>query len=969
MLDNVNLMNKKIVISNELSVVPFFYEESAYSGVKKIADKVRDDVYKVSGKHPEAIYELAKEHENIVLFMTVGKSEILDQMVENKKLDISTIKGKREVFGMFIVEQPTELMKQALVIVGSDKRGTIYGLFHISKLIGVSPLVNWSMVVPEKKTKLILTAKDEIVSKEPSVEYRGFFINDEWPCFGNWCMTRFGGVNAEMYDHVFEVLLRLKGNYLWPAMWASCFAKDGPGLKNAELADEYGVVMGLSHHEPCLRHGEEYSHVRGKDSIYGDAWNFRTNKEGITRFWEDGLKRNGHLENVITIGMRGERDSTIMGEEASLKDNIELLKDAIRTQNQLIKECVNEEIENVPRLLALYKEVEAFFYGDQETEGLKGWEELEDVILLLCDDNHGYLRTVPDEELRKHRGGYGMYYHFDYHGDPVSYEWTNSTYLPQVWEQMTVAYESGIQKLWVVNVGDLGLQEFPLSYFMELAYDYDTWGITAPNSTKEFTSQWMKLQFGSVFSKEKQEELSELMMKFSRINHSRRPEHLGDKIYHPVHFMESKKILQQVNEVMDTCQKFYEVVKGTELEASFYELLYYNIMASMNLHKLWIYTGWNHFLSKRGLLAANHCAKVVEDCMEFDESCRDSLHSQADGSFYGFGMASHIGFTHWNDEEARNPVLHKVLPRKKPYFVAGLATADGYTCGEEWTGKKLVLEDFKNPNINQTEIYVALGSESEISYQVRSDCDWIQFGEGEIAFSDTLSKKECFKLIPVTILRDKMKDLEIGDDSLHVANIEILVPETKGKICIEVLAAKNEDIRSYRVIQAVDFTKKMEPEMTRFQCLEKIGRDSDGMKLFPVLADFSQKSIEKEEIPYLEYEVELPKETNYILRFYMEPVNPLYMDETVKICFSWNGDLFEHAVLPEIYEVGTTREWEQGVLNHVRIKETIIKANKGTNALRFFAKYPGIVLEKIILQEEGSTLPESYLGPNNEWSL
>ena len=254
-------------------------------------------------------------------------------------------------------------------------------------------------------------------------------------------MRHFGGVNAKMYEGVFELLLRLKGNYLWPAMWASCFAEDGPGLESAELADELGVVMGLSHHEPCLRHGEEYSHVRGKDSIYGDAWSFISNKEGITRFWRDGLKRNGHLENVITVGMRGERDSTILGANATLKDNIDLLRDVLKTQEQLIKEEVNEDLTKVPRMLALYKEVEAYYYGDEKTPGLKeGCDELEDVILMLCDDNHGYLRSLPDEKMRRHPGGFGMYYHFDYHGGPISYEWINSTYLPVVYMLTNTIY-------------------------------------------------------------------------------------------------------------------------------------------------------------------------------------------------------------------------------------------------------------------------------------------------------------------------------------------------------------------------------------------------------------------------------------------------------------------------------------------------------------------------------------------------
>lgn len=298
------------------------------------------------------------------------------------------------------------------------------------------------------------------------------------------------------------------------------FSLDGPGLASAQLADEYGIVMGLSHHEPCLRHGEEYSKVRGQDSIYGDAWDFRTNRDGITRFWEDGLRRNGQFENVITMGMRGERDSVLLGDDASLEGNIALLKKVIHTQNELIRKNVCPDLHTVPRMLALYKEVEPFFYGSEDVPGLKEDRELEDVIFLLCDDNHGWLRTLPDEDMRRHPGGYGMYYHFDYHGSPVSYELTNSTWLPQVWEQMTAAYEYGIRRLWIVNVGDLAFQELPLSYFMDLAFDYDTWGISAPDAATGYIRSWIQRQFADSFTAADQEVLLQVIRAYTGMNNN-----------------------------------------------------------------------------------------------------------------------------------------------------------------------------------------------------------------------------------------------------------------------------------------------------------------------------------------------------------------------------------------------------------------------------------------------------------------
>lgn len=465
------------------------------SGRNQSYGKVAHDVELVSGKKPQILVEkeipetLESSGEDwTIIAATKGKSSFLKKLEEAGSAELKELEQKRECYAWIFPEIKNRTKSNLLVIAGSDKRGTIYGLFHLSEMLGVSPFVDWCGLMPPKQEKIELREDMACISKEPSVRYRGFFINDEWPAFGNWCNHNFGGFNAKAYDHVFELLLRLKGNYLWPAMWSARFADDGPGLLNAELADEYGIIMGMSHHEPCLRQGEEYKYLRGKNSVYGDAWNFRTNREGITKFWEDGLKRSGKFENVITVGMRGEADTAIMGKNATLEDNIQLLRDVLKTQKKLIQEHVNPDLTRVPRMIALYKEVEEFFYGDEKTKGLMGAEELEDVILMLCDDNYGNLRTLPTEEMRKHAGGYGMYYHLDYHGWPVSYEWINSSYLPKIWEQMSMAYDFGVRELWMVNVGDIATQEFPLSFFLDMAYDLiagEAGRLTARRSTPE----------------------------------------------------------------------------------------------------------------------------------------------------------------------------------------------------------------------------------------------------------------------------------------------------------------------------------------------------------------------------------------------------------------------------------------------------------------------------------------------------
>lgn len=923
----------RFIIADKNGIADFVHDADAYSGVVKIANKVIEDLYKVSGQKAENKC-LTVANANSVIYGTVGHSAIIKDLAERGKIDLAEITGKREVYGFFLVEKPYENVEWSLVIAGSDKRGTIYGLFHLSEILGVSPFVNWSNVIPAKREVVELTQADNYISKEPSVEYRGFFINDEWPAFGTWCSKHFGGFTAKMYDGVFELLLRLKGNYMWPAMWSSCFAEEGPGLASAELADEYGVVMGLSHHEPCLRHGEEYSHVRGKDSIYGDAWNFQTNPEGIRRFWRDGLKRNGHLENIITIGMRGERDSAIMGDEATLEDNINLLRDVIRNQHQLIREEVNSDLEKVPRLLALYKEVEPYFYGDANTKGLIEDEELKDVIFLLCDDNHGYLRSIPQGKMAEHKGGYGMYYHFDYHGDPVSYEWVNSSYLPCVWEQMTRAYESGIRKLWIVNVGDLALQEFPLNYFMDLAYDYDRYGINHPNETVEYTLDWAKKNFGHSFDEQTISLMAQVITEYSHINHNRRPEHLNERVYAVNKHKEALVMLNRAKSVIEKCEHIKGAC-GEEQLPAFYELIYYNAVASMNLLCMWIYRSFNHYAASKAALVANAFGDKMTECLHRDAELKKEFQSLLDGRWDGFAEARHIGFENWNSEESHNPVCETVWPVDDSRIVVGVSDSDITTTGEDWTKKRLVINEPQN-----AAIYLATASSMPIDYEVSCDADWIKLSTTK----GVLDANNSLAIIDITC------DAAVGNKDAIIrlkyqgGNAEILVKANNNPVvCLE----------------AEHYSRKNENAGGNFVVLKDLARNCSAVKTLPINTNWTV-----EDNLWLEYDLPVKEAGEYVLTLELEPANPARFGEGIELSYAWNdGDVRTMSVLDEGYTPGVTLQWKHEVMNHVRRVNCNVVCKAGVNKLRVYATSSENVLEKVILTHKDVPVDVSYLGP------
>lgn len=937
---------------------PFVVEDEAFSGVKKIAAKVCQDIESVTGILPQIYTEellLDSRRELVVIAGTIGRSSLLESLEKEGKVDFKECRGKREVYQFALVDNPFSNIAKALVIAGSDKRGTVYGLFHISELIGVSAWCYWADVEPKQQKEIIWDEKIEMVSKEPSIKYRGFFINDEWPAFGNWTMEHFGGFTAQMYDKVFELLLRLKGNYLWPAMWTSSFSLDGPDLLNAQLADEYGIVMGNSHHEPCLRHSEEWDKVRGEDSVYGNEWNYYTNKEGLLRYWEDGLKRSGQFENVITIGMRGERDSSMLGEDATLKQNIDLLKDIITRQRELIHTYCGQGEKEPPQMLALYKEVEAYFYGDEQAEGLCDWDGLDGVTCMLCEDNFGNMRTLPTEKRKNRQGGWGMYYHFDYHGGPISYEWVNSTYLPKVWEQMTMAYEFGVRDIWIVNVGDLKFQELPLSFFMDLAYDFDTYGTKAVNQTANYTKAWVQKQF-AVLEKAQQEQIEQIIHDYTKTNHNRKPEALSSHVYHPVHFKETERMLRLAAENEEKAEQLLEVIPEP-VYAPFYEMIYYPAIASFNVLRMQLYAGINELYAKQGRVRANEYARLILECIEKDERLAMKFHSLLDGKWNGMALSHHVGFTNWNDEGCVYPVQHYVKPVKQPRMIVTAATQEDFSTGGDWSARTIYLNDFQHAGITEAELIIANGGRGKLHYEIAC-------GEDCVAFSSRQGEVEVEESVKVSIVRDKLvKPITFLVHS-EGGNVKVVIPIAKMPLHAEPMTFI--PTGDFVAIEAAHYYQKQDTTKGQFLVLEDYGKMQNAWKAFPVTSFFTPGK----DAPSISYRVWVPKAGDYELNVYSAPGNPLQKGN--RLCFGLKMNEEEYQMIPtvsESYDAGTNGclEWEMGVLNQIHISKQSVQLQEGNNTLTICAADPGFVLEKLVLVKTGVKLPYAYLGPEESY--
>lgn len=973
--------------------IPVLFDEQADEGIFKIWKKVEKDIGATTGAACERTAAVASG-EQAILICTEGQG--LAKALEKRIPELAGLSGKWESYGFYLIRQPLPGIEKGLVIAGSDKLGTIYGMFHLSELLGVTAWGFWGDIAPpvwdeaalfsqqscespcgealeekdadkkEQAGKVCRAVVKNGISKEPSVKFRGFFINDEWPCFGNWTTSHYQGFNAQMYDHVFEYLLRMKGNYLWPAMWSSSFLLDGPGLASMELATEYGIYIGMSHHEPCMRSGEEFSRFKGEGSIYGNEWDYAANKEGILRFWTDGLSRVKGQRIFPTVGMRGERDSRLLGPDSTVEENVRLLKEIITNQRRLIREQIHPDIDKTPQLFAVYKEVEDYYFGNGEMEGIRGFEELENVTLLFCEDNHGNMRALPQGEERRHPGGFGMYYHVDYHGAPISYEWVNSTPISKIWEQMTQAYEYGVQKLWIVNVGDVKFQEYPLGYFLSLAYDYDAW--SAPNKTKEYTRAWVQSLFGSYVTGQQAEKIAWVLEESVRLHSQRRAEALNDAVYHPAHYGEADRMLKWADALEAQNEELMDALAGTPCADGYFSTIYYPAAGIANLLKMHLYAAKNHLYAAQGRAAANWYGEKMRECIGKDRALAQRMAEFSDGKWKGMELASHIGFVNWNDEDWRYPVQHVVtLPESPRLTVSRADSTKTYT--NQYFPQPIEIDDFLWPGGDTVRIQIANGGKGVLAWEIEGTCDWL-------SFSSRKGETECIDEVDIRVLRERIKEPGRVEFSCRIRTERESVPL---HIC-----AQNRDFsvlpeNTYLVrngicaLDAADFCEKRAGryggQEAGFALLEDYGKFGSGMKVFPTLAEFTPKEAETKDAPSLTYRVYCETGGSYELELHTSPANPLHYGGKLTLLVSANEAAAQTVNLTgDHYHGGdgSCKKWADAVLNqeHAASAEAELKA--GLNSITVYAQEAGLVLERLVLYKKDVEKKKSYLGPQPE---
>jgi len=596
---------------NNQSSDTIIYAQEDWEGVRIAVRNLKNDLKAVTGSENAPI-----------IVATVGKSPIAGKY----KALSNQLKGKWEQYFISTVDNNG---KKALLILGSDKRGTIYGIYELSRRIGVSPWY-WMADAPIQHHDKIYIKPGTYTDGEPKVKYRGIFINDEWPSFGTWCNKQFGGINSKAYSKIFELLLRLKANYFWPAMWASRFNEDDP--LSPKVADEMGIVMGTSHHEPMMRAHKEYTTRR--DEV--GPWDYAKNPERLDKFFTEGIENAKNFENIITIGMRGDGDVAMGAGNDS--ENLKTLSKVIDSQRNIISKVYKKKASEIPQLWAIFTEVQRYYDA--------GFTVPDDVTLLFCDNNWGYIRRKGTEQERKRKGGLGLYYHIDMNGGPWNDRWVNTTTVPKLREQLGNAYQSGLDRIWIINVGDLKPKEMPIDFIMKYAWNPDA---IKPGDERAYLQQFAE----SIFGKEYAEEIADLIHRYSKYNLWRKAEVEYPGIFNYEEMLRTSALWQSL------CTRAENLKERLpqEMQDAYYQLVYYPVLASAGVHQIYNYCTLGDSLA-------------IEALMEKDRRLSEYYNKQlAGGKWDGIMLDNHIGYTQWSIPEKNvNPMAlgFRVLNNLQP---------------------------------------------------------------------------------------------------------------------------------------------------------------------------------------------------------------------------------------------------------------------------------------------------------------
>lgn len=906
---------KGFPLVGEAGTATIFIDTEDAPGVARVANDLASDIERVTAHKPSVAS--GEPRGTAVLIGTIGHSRWIDQLIARKQIDVSAIAGQWEASLSTVVDHPFPGVEQALVLVGSDRRGAIYATYDLSQAIGVSPWYWWADVPVRHQTALVLDRLPHL-APSPAVRYRGIFLNDEAPALSGWAHEKFGGLNHVFYEHVFELILRLRGNYLWPAMWGNAFNEDDP--LNPRIAYEYGIVMGTSHHEPMIRAQQEWKrHGTG-------PWNYETNGEVLRKFWEQGIVRNQAYESTVTVGMRGDGD-----EPMTAGQNIALLERIVRDQRSILSA---HDIRD-PQVWALYKEVQGYYE--------KGMRVPDDVTLLWSDDNWGNLRRLPTADERLRTGGAGIYYHFDYVGDPRNYKWINVTNIAKVWEQMERAREFGADRIWIVNVGDLKPMEFPIEFFLTMARRPEGF---SPATLHTYTVDWAARTFDPAHA----QDIASLIERYEKLIARRTPELLAPDTY-SVASGEADRVEAEWQQLQASAEKL-EMEMSAEQRDAYFELVLHPITAAATVNSLWIETGRNHLYARQGRSGANDAADRVRALFAADAQLTDRYnHQLAHGKWDHMMDQTHIGYTFWNEPPTNIlPSLEKVTPQSGPRMDASVEGSDATA-----SNGQLALPVFDAQALQSSWIEVFNRGAVAFDFTARADQPWIQLATN----SGHVDKQQ---RIAVTIDPARLPHgtssgtiaLQQTDGPTLLVHVTAVRPEAEAHGFIET--------RNVIAMEAEHFDAQRNSNSASWKVIPNYGKTLSGMTIFPLNAPSNPTP---EHAPTLDYRLTTRATGQYTLSVVAGPSLNYVPGRGLRLAVSLDDAPWQFV---DLLATNTNAAWAESVRNAVRrVHVPIAVPSAGLHTLHVAMVDSGVVLERLELGQ--GTQPSTYLGPSESVRL
>lgn len=905
-----------VVLARAGRAAPLWVADEDAPAVHRAAADLQRDVQRVTGVEPALAQQAAPD---IVVIGTLGSSTLVDRLAAEGRIAADTIRGRWEAFLLQTVERPWPGVERALVIAGSDRRGTVFGLYTLSEQIGVSPW-HWWADVPVRQRRTLQVPLPLQMHDAPVVRWRGIFLNDEAPALTGWVRQFHGGYTHSFYARVFELMLRLRANTLWPAMWDAAFFADDP--KNAELAEAFGIVVGTSHHEPMLRAHKEWHRGEPKG-----AWNYETNAERLQTFWADGAARALRNETLLTVGMRGDGDEAMDGH-----GNVALLKRIVADQRAIVESVTGKPAAQTPQVWALYKEVQD--YVD------RGMQVPDDVLMLFADDNWGNIRRLPTPAERGRSGGSGVYYHFDYVGGPRSYKWVNVTPLPKVWEQMHLAWRHGATRLWIANVGDLKPMEVPMEFFLRYAWNPAAIPV---EDLPGYLPKWAAREFGH----EHAAEIAELVALYTRHHGRRKPEQLDADTYSLLHEDEAERVRADWLALAARAQALRRRLPREQHDA-FFQLVGYPVLAGANLQDLHVTVARNRLHAAQGRRSTNALAQRARELFAHDAELARQYHQDVAGGKWNHLMSQpHIGYSSWNAPKAN---VMPALAEHEPLPGAHLGVmAEGLAQGATEGRLRLPSLEAQAPE-RRCWFEVYNRGDRAFRYRVQPGEPWLVISGrgGLVEGEERLWVSADWPRVPPGRHLVELRVQGPGD-----AQVVLEVPVFKAGE--SPAAGAFIETAGVLAIEAAHASTRHAPAGREWMEVPGHGHWLSGMATLPVTAPPLQPA----DGLRLDYAVHLYTERPLKVLAHLAPSLDFQPGAPLRYAIAFDDET------PQIVAINagaTERSWARRVSEGVAVLVTEHAALKpGAHVLRFWALDAGVVLQRLVVDAGG--LQPSYLGP------